>query len=116
MKSRKKTPTHPADGLYYLDAEMLARGDACRTGIRAFEAVAGGTSAPLTLQLVIEVQSLCSCIAWAASVMGEGRKVTTGEYWQFSSEYRGARSTRAAARAFMDLLLARAKREGLVRE
>ena len=105
---------HEADGLYYLTKQMLVDGYACRPGVdeafgeRKQRAVA-------TLRSVTRFGDRpYTRLGWLADRMRELGKITDDEWQSYDRARDNAQSSINQAQAFMDLLLARAKREGLV--
>ena len=115
---------HKADGLYYVTRNMLAKVNACAIG-RAQAVPNKGASEPLPITLK-EARRLGdfprSRLTWAAIILHSSGRITDAEIAvyrnqrdhisRFSAQ---RRQPMQQAQAFMDLLHARAKREGLVK-
>lgn len=105
--------THPADGLYYVTYNMLLNAGACYVAgaiANHFTTDPQFEQIPITLHNVSWLDTMHGGLHWASARMFDRDKVTESEYDSFLSG-----SGRGRSKAFMDMLLSRAKREGLVR-
>lgn len=105
------TTKHKADGLYYVTYDMLREAGACHVAELVRNEFKAGdyTKIPITKHNVAWLYNSYGGLYWAALRMLEKGKVTDDEHTKF--DY----SDNNIAQAFMDMLLSRAKREGLVK-
>lgn len=121
-----KHPTHPADGLYYVTTAMLRKIGACNEQVSLFKQATGGYM-EVTLENMYQLndaffafRSIGPQLAAGVSLAQKHGKFTQDECDDYGRGYRfGTLSphppSNLNASRFMDLLLRRAKREGLVR-
>jgi hypothetical protein len=119
---------HPADGLYATSMERLWELMACWDGRRAFRGASarinGAEPGPsddvrITWSLLVAIMDIYPCLGWLIDIMAEQERITPNDhhaasvgYWV--TDHQTAEGRRASASLVMDLLLTRAKREGLV--
>lgn len=109
-----KTKEHPADGIYYVDYKMLVRYRACDFHRERWYRFFGFGRVPLTLKVVSKMHTSTNhCVGWAVYKMNDKWKITASEFKAYVDAIeRGNDYTEDGRRAFMDLLAARARREG----
>lgn len=109
--------THKADGLYYVSLGMLRRKNACDRQQRAFRSYYGQRII-VTFDNVLDARRKGMNVWWLVCEMYMSRRITDIEYSNFnmSTGYNASQlpsdSDLSCARALMDLLAARARREG----
>lgn len=101
---------HPADGIYYVTGAMLRKRGACGV-LKIFMRTANvrqmSKPVPITLDLLEKFHRVADGIVWAASRLVEIGAVSWEEEWEAFCTH-----GRYNPAMFMDLLAARAKREG----
>jgi len=110
--TRKKE--HPADGLYYLDLELLERAYACSRQRARWQSFFGRKRVPITLAVLRKMHNNFNrTLGWGAAHMRARSKISDAEIRAFDSIYFSMDSnSETERRAFMDLLATRARREG----
>lgn len=109
-----KTKEHPADGIYYVDYRMLKGKRACHRQYKRWLSFFGVKDIPITLSVLRKMQTLGDeCVHWAARCMFYSSQITGNEFRAFDRAYfTGHEGVCNECTAFMDLLAARARREG----
>ena len=112
--------THRADGLYFLNINILKNRLACENQRRRWYLRFRNRNIPITLEVVREMHNnFDRCVAWAASTMFHNGLVSCEHYNRFLEQYRGAflkPDCEAECKAFMNLLRNRARREADIRK
>lgn len=113
---------HPADGLYYLDLEMLRKAGACHGQTEEFKALFGERVTATLDNVLYAYSHFTPHLTVLSGFMEAAGHITQREDEAFEMNYYGAirpwkRNWKTlVARAFMDLLEVRAKREGLIQK
>lgn len=114
---------HPADGLYATSVDRLWQVGACLRGRRAFSAAAARINgrAPgshgdvrITLRLLHGIAERYRCLPWLIDQMRGAEHISYSDWSKAHDALAEAFGSADKARVVMDLLLTRAKREGLV--
>lgn len=100
------------DGLYYLNAEMLRKADACSYHLGRWIRFFGEADVPITREVIERMHTrLDWTIGWAMNHMYIGGKITHAERTEATNLYYRSR-TGGQRNAFIRLLEKRARREG----
>lgn len=104
---------HEADGLYYLDEEILTRARACEEQASRWYAKFGRGKVPMTLRRIQAMHDEDNrCVAWCMDAMRDSRFITEEEWDRWGYKYASTWCPREECLTLMDLLAARARREG----
>lgn len=107
--------SHPADGLYDTSAAELRKAGACQGQSDRFRAMFGRGRVLMTLENVTKARDgFGAHLSIAVKLMNDRERVTVSEAHAFDRVYWPAGNSKVEAKAFMDLLLARAIREGRI--
>lgn len=102
--------THKADGLYYIDLKLLVKNNACLYSRNAFKRWFGEGRVLATYENTVKAKRRGLSLYWVVITMLDSEKITFEEFCDFQRRYFGLNAD--MARAFMNLLAVRARREG----
>lgn len=118
----RATITHPADGIYYLNAKLIRARGACATGRQDYRRVVGDTGQRVRVTLALVEKCVSKGLGFRLEWLAD--RMMTGRYDYRAGRYNAGTITREElnrilnstyknkAKTFMDALLARAEREG----